>query len=80
MSGQKIVVVLLLKKATNKFGKLIQHPQIRQDLRFQKIQAAVLKATIALTEVTSDLEKLKNNRVNCQRHQKISYPCHQNLY
>ena len=30
MPGQKIVVVLLLKKATSKFGKLIQHPQIGQ--------------------------------------------------
>ena len=33
-----------------------------KDLRFQKIQTAVLKGTIAITQVTSDLVKLKNNR------------------
>ena len=31
-------------------------------LRFQKIQIAVLKGTIAITQVTSGLVKLKNNR------------------
>ena len=31
-------------------------------LRFQRIQTAVLKGTIAITQVTSDLVKLKNNR------------------
>ena len=30
MSGQKNVVVLLLKNATKKFGKLIKHPEIWQ--------------------------------------------------
>ena len=49
-----------------------------KDLRFQKIQIAVIKGTIAITQVTSDLVKLKNNR-NCQRHQKINNPFHQNL-
>ena len=33
-----------------------------KDLRFQKIQTAVLKDTTAITQVTSDLVKLKNNR------------------
>ena len=33
-----------------------------KDLRFQKIQIAALKGTIAITQVTSDLVKLKNNR------------------
>ena len=33
-----------------------------KDLRFQKIQTAVLKGTTAITQVTSDLVKLKNNR------------------
>ena len=33
-----------------------------KDLRFQKIQTAVLKGTIAITQVTSNLVKLKNNR------------------
>ena len=32
------------------------------DLRFQKIQTSVLKDTIAITQVTSDLVKLKNDR------------------
>ena len=32
-----------------------------KDLRFLKIQTAVLKGTIAITQVTSDLVKLKNN-------------------
>ena len=36
-----------------------------KNLRFQKIQTVVLKGTIAVTQVTSDLVKLKNNRVNC---------------
>ena len=31
-------------------------------LRFQRIQTGVLKGTIAITQVTSDLVKLKNNR------------------
>ena len=31
-------------------------------LRFQKIQTAVLKGTIVITQITSDLVKLKNNR------------------
>ena len=31
-------------------------------LRFQRIQTAVLKGTIDITQVTSDLVKLKNNR------------------
>ena len=33
-----------------------------KELRFQKIQTALLKGTIAITQVTSDLVKLKNNR------------------
>ena len=33
-----------------------------KDLRFQKIQTAVLKGTIAITQLTSDLVKLKNSR------------------
>ena len=33
-----------------------------KDLRFQKIETAVLKGTIAITQVTSNLVKLKNNR------------------
>ena len=32
------------------------------DLRFQRIQTAVLKGTIAITQVTSDLVKLKTNK------------------
>ena len=36
-----------------------------KNLRFQKIQTVILKGTIAVTQVTSDLVKLKNNRVNC---------------
>ena len=36
-----------------------------KNLHFQKIQTVVLKGTIAVTQVTSDLVKLKNNRVNC---------------
>ena len=31
-------------------------------VRFQKIQTIVLKDTIAITQVTNDLVKLKNNR------------------
>ena len=31
-------------------------------LRFQRIQTAVLKGSIAIIQVTSDLVKLKNNR------------------
>ena len=33
-----------------------------KDLRFQKVQKAVLKGTIAISQVTSDLVKLENNR------------------
>ena len=33
-----------------------------KDLRFQTSQTAVLKSTITITQVTSDLVKLKNNR------------------
>ena len=33
-----------------------------KDLRLQKIQTAVLKGIIAITEVIIDLVKLKNNR------------------
>ena len=33
-----------------------------KDLRFQKFQTAMLKGTIAITQVTSDLVKLENNR------------------
>ena len=33
-----------------------------KDQRFQKIQTALLESTIAITQVTSDLVKLKNNR------------------
>ena len=33
-----------------------------KDQRFQKIQTALLEGTIAITQVTSDLVKLKNNR------------------
>ena len=33
-----------------------------KDLHFQKIQAAVLKGNIAITQATSDLVKLKNSR------------------
>ena len=33
-----------------------------KELRFQKIQRAVLKGTIAITQVTSDSVKLKNDR------------------
>ena len=32
-----------------------------KDVRFRKIQTTVLKGTIAITQVTSDLVKLKNN-------------------
>ena len=39
----------------------------------------MLKGTIAITQVTSDLVKLKTSRVNFQR-QKINHTCHQNLY
>ena len=49
-------------------------------LHFKKIQIVVLKGTIAITQVTKDLVKLKNNKINCQRHQKINHHCHQNLY
>ena len=49
-----------------------------KSLRFRKIQTTVLKGTIAITQVTSDLVKLK--RTDCQRHQKINYLCHQNFY
>ena len=33
-----------------------------KDLRFQKIQTAVLKGTIVITQITSDLVKMKSNR------------------
>ena len=33
-----------------------------KDIRFEKIQTAVLKGTIAITHVTSDLVKMKNNK------------------
>ena len=54
------------------------HPHLT--VPFQKIQTTVLKDTIAITQVTSDLVQLKNNRVNRQRHPEIDHPCHQNLY
>ena len=34
-----------------------------KDLRFQKIQTAVLEGTIAITQVSSDLVKLKYNKI-----------------
>ena len=33
----------------------------------------MLKDSITITQVTSDLVKLKNNRVKCQTHQKINH-------
>ena len=62
MPGQKIVVILLLKNATKIWQAHLTSRDRAKDLRFQKNQAAVLKGTIAITQVTSDLVKLKNNR------------------
>ena len=55
---------MVLKNATKKFGKLthLTSKDRADDLRFQKIQIAVQKGIIAITQVTSDLVKLKNNR------------------
>ena len=60
MPGQKIVIVFLLKSATKKFGKYLTARDGAKDLRFQKIQTAVLKGTIPITQVTSNLVKLEN--------------------
>ena len=49
-----------------------------KELRFQKIQRAVLKSTIAITQVTSDSVKLKNDRELTAKD--INHPCHQNLH
>ena len=62
MRGQKIVVVLLLKNATKIWQVHLTSRDRAKDLRFQGIQTAVLKGTIAITQVTSDLVKRKNNR------------------
>ena len=50
-----------------------------RDLRFQKIQTAVLKGTIAITQVTTDLVKLKTDRELAAKDRKLII-CHQNLY
>ena len=62
MPGQKIVVILLLKNATKIWQAHLTSRDRAKDLRFQKNQTAVLKGPIAITQVTSDLVKLKNNR------------------
>ena len=62
MPGQKIVVILLLQNATKIWQAHLTSRDRAKDLRFQKNQTAVLKGTIAITQVTSDLVKLKNNR------------------
>ena len=60
MPGQKIVVVLLLKKCNEEIWRShLTSTDSAKDLRFQKIQTAVLKGTFAITQVTSDLVKLK---------------------
>ena len=60
MPGQKIVVVLLLKKCNKEIWQFhLTSTDSAKDLRFQKIQTAVQKGTFAITQVTSDLVKLK---------------------
>ena len=60
MPGQKIVVLLLLKKCNKEIWQTHLTSRDRaKDLCFQKIQTAVLKGTFAITQVTSDLVKLK---------------------
>ena len=51
-----------------------------KDLRFHKIQTAVLKGTIAITQVTSDLVKLKDNGELTAKYIRKSISCHRNLY
>ena len=55
---------LVVKKKCNKeiWQAHLTSRDRAKDLRFQKIQTAVLKGTIAITQVTSDLVKLKSNR------------------
>ena len=56
MSGQKIVVVLLLKNATKKNWQAHLTSRDRaKNLRFQKIQTTVQIGTVAITQVTSAL-------------------------
>ena len=56
MSGQKIVVVLLLKNATKKNWQAHLTSRDRaENLRFQKIQTTVQIGTVAITQVTSAL-------------------------
>ena len=56
MSGQKIVVVLLLKNATTKNWQAHLTSRDRaKNLRFQKIQTTVQIGTVAITQVTSAL-------------------------
>ena len=63
MPGQKIVVVLLLKKCNKEIWQShLTSTDSAKDLRFQKIQTAVLKGTFAITQVTSDLVKLKTTK------------------
>ena len=55
---------LVVKKNCNKkiWQAYLASRDRAKDLRFPKIQTAVLKGTIAITQVTTDLVKLKNNR------------------
>ena len=63
MPWQKIVVVFVVKKCNKENWQAHLTSRDRaKDIRFQKIQAPVLIGTIAITQVTSDLVKLKNNR------------------
>ena len=50
------------KKRNKEIWPAHSHPHRAKDLRFREIQTAVLKGAIAITQVTSDLVKLKSNR------------------
>ena len=78
MPGQKTVCSSLAVKICSK--EIWQAHLTSRDgakpLRFQKIQTAVLKDTITqakLTQVTSDLVKLKNARINNIKAQKEAF-------
>ena len=54
---------LVVKKCNKEIWKNDATSRYRgKDLPFQKIQTDVLKCTIAITQVTSDLVKLRNNK------------------
>ena len=62
----KKCISLVVEKCSKKIWQAYLTSRDRaKDLRFQKIQTAVQKGTIPITQVTSALVRVKDNRVTC---------------